>query len=274
MRRHRVVERRRQRRIFLDDLLRDGPRAAAGERLLAGQELVQDDAGREHVGALVDVAAGDLLGRHVGRRADHRAGLRALGLRAVDVLHARDAEVGELGARLRIEHHVRRLDVAMDDAGVVRELERVEQLAHDAHRFPDVEALVRVEEVLQLLAADELHHQVGDVAFLGEVVHLHDVRMVQPRDGLRLAREPHRVVLRGVRIEMALEDRLDRDPAIELRIETLVDDAHGALAERALDVVAPEGLEFCFCHPLLPVAGLRPAPSFQLTRHYRVISRT
>jgi hypothetical protein len=186
-RRHRVVERRRRRRIFLDDLLGDGPRAAAGERLLAGEELVQDDAGREDVAALVDGAAGDLFGRHVRRRAHHGAGLRALGLRAVGVLHARHAEVGELGARLRVQHHVGGLDVAMDDAGVVREIERVEQLAHDAHRFLDVEALVGVEEVLQLLAADELHHQVGDVAFLGEVVDLHDVRMVEPRDRLRLA---------------------------------------------------------------------------------------
>ena len=63
----------------------------------------------------------------------------------------------------------------------------------------DVEALGGVEEVLQLLAADELHHEVGDVAFLGEVVDLHDVRVVEPRDGLRLAREAHRVILRGVR---------------------------------------------------------------------------
>ena len=118
----------------------------------------------------------------------------------------------------------------MDDAGVVREVERVEQLAHDAHRFLDVEAFVRVEKVLQLLATDEFHDEVGDVAFLGEVVHLHDVRVVEPRDRLRLAREPHRVILGGVRVEVALEDGLDRDPAIQLRVDALVHDAHRALA--------------------------------------------
>ena len=176
------------------------------------------------------VAAGNLLGRHVGGRTHHGARLRALRLRAVAVLHARHAEVGELGARLRVEHHVRRLDVAVDDARVVGEVERVEQLAHDAHRFLDIEALVRVEEVLQFLATDEFHDQVGDVAFLGEVVHLHDVRMVEPRDGLRLAREPHRVILGGIRVEVTLEDGLDRDPAIQLRVDALVHDAHRALA--------------------------------------------
>jgi hypothetical protein len=158
---------------------------------------------------------------------------------AVEVLHARDAEVGQLRASLRVEHHVGRLDVAVDDAGVVREVERIEQLAHDAHHFLDIEALVRVEEVLQLLAADELHHQVGDLTLLGKVVHLHDVRMVEPRHRLRLAREAHRVVFGGVGVEVALEDRLDRDPAVELRIEPLVHDAHRTLAEGALDRVAP-----------------------------------
>src|SRR6185436_1288935 len=260
VRRHRVVQRGRRGRIFLDDLLRDGPRTTAGERLLAGEELVQDDAGREYVAALVDRAAGDLLGRHVRGRADHRSRLRALGLRAVRVLDSRYAEVGELGARLRVEHHVRGLDVAVDDARVVREVERIEQLAHDAHCFLEVEALVRVEEVLQLLAANELHDQVGDVAFLGEVVHLDDVRMVEPRDGLRLARKPHRVVFRGIRVQMAFEDGLDRDPAIEFRVDTLVDHAHGALTEHALDVVAPEGFQFCFSHPLPRNEVDDPAP--------------
>ena len=156
----------------------------------------------------------------------------------VRVLHARDPEVGELGARLRIEHHVRRLDVAVDDAGVVREVERVAQLGHDAHGFLQVEALVRVEEGLEFLALDELHDEVGDFAFLAEVVHLDDVRVVQPRDRLGLAHEPHRVILGRVLVEVALQDRLDRHAPAQARIDALVDDAHGALTERALDVVA------------------------------------
>ena len=165
---------------------------------------------------------------------------------------------------LRVDHHVRRLDVAVDDAGVVRELERVAQLAHDAHRFLQVEALVRVEEVLEFLALDELHDEVGDVAFLAEVVHLDDVRMVEPRDRLGLAHEAHRIVLGRILVEVALEDGLDRDAAAEPRVDALVDDAHRALAERALDVVAAERLEFrnaasrswlrTLLHPLVVVA--------------------
>src|SRR6059036_3167132 len=77
----------------------------------------------------------------------------------------------------------------------------------------------------------------GDIAYLAEVIHLHDVRMVEPRDGLGLAHEPHRVILGRVLVEVALQDRLDRDAAAEARVDALVDDAHGALAEGALDVV-------------------------------------
>jgi len=43
---------------------------------------------------------------------------------------------------------------------------------------------------------------------------------------------------------VALEDGLDRHPAAEARIDAFVDDAHRALAEDALDVVAPEGFQF------------------------------
>ncbi len=229
--------------MVLDDLLRDRPGPRAGERLLADEELVQDDAGRKHVAAPVDAAAGDLLGRHVRRRAHHGAGLGLFRIGAV-IGHARDAEVRELDSRLAVEHHVGRLDVAVDDARLVRELQRVEQLAHDAHRLLKLEALVGVEEVLELLALDELHDDVGDVALLAEVVHLDDVRMVQPRDRLRLAHEPHRILFgRRLVVEVALEDGLDRDFAIEPRVQALVDDAHRTLAEHAGEVVPAQLLE-------------------------------
>ena len=92
----------------------------AGPRPRAGRELVQHHAEREQIGARVDVAPGELLGRHVARRADHRADLR-------DARHrrrARDAEVGDHDATVAaLDQHVVGLEIAVDDARRVRRRE-------------------------------------------------------------------------------------------------------------------------------------------------------
>ena len=47
------------------------------------------------------------------------------------------AEVHQLDAAFRRDHHVLRLDVAVDDAGTVREGERVGELHRDLEPLPD-----------------------------------------------------------------------------------------------------------------------------------------
>ncbi len=158
------------------------------------------------------------------------------------VLDAGDAEVGELDVPLQVEHDVRRLDVAVHDTGVVREVERIAQLAHDVRRDVQLEAFLAVEEALQFLAADELHDQVGEVAFLAEVVDLHDIGVAQPRGGLRLADESRRVVPRSLVVDGIPADRLDCHPALQLRVESLIDDAHRTLAEHALEGIPAESV--------------------------------
>ena len=96
-----------------------------------------------------------------------------------------------------------------------------------------VEPFLRLEEAAQLAPLDELHHQVGDVVLHAEVVHLDDVRVVEPRDRLRLAGEPGRStrVRSPSSSATLLQDGLDRDPAVQRRVEALIDDTHRALAE-------------------------------------------
>ena len=59
----------------------------------------------------------------------------------------------------------------------------------------EVEALLGVEGVLELAALDVLHHDVRELAFGAEVVHLDDVAVVEPRHRAHLALEAHGIVL-------------------------------------------------------------------------------
>src|SRR5437660_891387 len=60
-----------------EERLEDLSDGLAGDGPFAGERLVEDDAERPNVRAMVDVfVAVRLFGRHVMRRAEHRAGLR------------------------------------------------------------------------------------------------------------------------------------------------------------------------------------------------------
>ena len=94
------------------------------------------------------------------------------------------------------------------------------------HRLGGVEPALALQHVAEILAADELHDQIG--ATVGEravVVDGDDRRMLQARDDLRLAPEP----APGLRVvqEVRAHD-LERDEAIEAHVARPVDGAHPA----------------------------------------------
>ena len=123
-----LVRRGDVRRVFPQDRVhRLGGRVAA-ERALARQHLVEDRAEREDVGARVGGLAAHLLGRHVAERAQHDA--RAPCRRSAAggsspaspprVRQLRQPEVEDLDAAVLRHEHVLRLQVAVDDALLVR----------------------------------------------------------------------------------------------------------------------------------------------------------
>ncbi len=217
------------------------------ERQSPREHLVERDAEREEIRAPVDLAARELLGRHVRRRAEHHAGL---GLRRIG--DARDAEVRHLhGVALRLVHDVRGLDVAVDDAHGVRVAERI------GDALDEGEDLVRREEVRllrvldEILALEVLHRDVAEVVLLARVEDGDDVRVVEAPGRFRLAEEALLGVGELVRLEFRRErHRLDRDDATDLRILAAIHDAHRALAELFLHLVTPE-------HRLLGPAALQ-----------------
>ncbi len=169
-----------------------GVSASNGSR--AGQHLVGHHAERVDVAARIERFAGELLGAHVGRRAEHHALLSELLLllRVRRFAPSRDAEVEHLDEvclpRAIGEDDVLGLQVAMDDALLVRLVERSAHLLHDLERALRRHRSAAFDDLVQGLALDELHRDVERaVRGRAKVVELDGVWMLELRDRPALA---------------------------------------------------------------------------------------
>jgi hypothetical protein len=242
------------------------------ERRPQGQQLVERDAERVDVGALIDRRrAHQLLGRHVRYRSERRS--RARELRRS--FERGEPEVEQHDAALHREHDVRGLDVAVQHAGGVRMLECLRDLEHDpeAHLHPAcvrgshrrqqlaghtaggalcdhaIEvgtgetlgglAVDRRQDVGERASLDVLHREVGDALLLADGVHGDDPGMLQARHGLDLAAK---ALVRARKVQLLGSDQLEGHRAIERLLAREVDHAHAALAEPAQQPEVPEPL--------------------------------
>jgi hypothetical protein len=111
-------------------------RRAGVERMGPADHLGEEDAKRENVGAGVDRLSADLFRRHVGRGShrDSGSGLQRRGRddriaeRLGGVGHFREAEIEELDPAVAREKDILGLEVAVDDAPLVRRCEAVGDL--------------------------------------------------------------------------------------------------------------------------------------------------
>ena len=179
----------------------------------------------------------DLLGRHVRGRAEHLAG----GGHALHVDQLRDAEVGQLHAAVLVQQHVLGLDVAVDHALGVRGAERARDLDRDARRDLGRDVGMRVDELLERRAGQQLGRDEAGLGLLAAVVvDLEDRRVVQARDRQRLAREALARLLGALQVRM---HDLERHPAVEARVAGSVDGGHAAVADFVDDLVLLEPFE-------------------------------
>ena len=163
-----------------------------------------------------------IVGASVDRRARRP---RALGLG--------QTEVEQLDRAARRDLDVGRLEIAVDDALVVRGFEAVGNLPGDLERLVERNRAL-LDPLRQRRTLDELHDQRAVL----DAVDRGDVRMVEGGEHLRLAREARHA--RGVLGEV-FGDQLDRDLSTELAVGGAIHLAHGAFAEFRGDAVVGDG---------------------------------
>ena len=132
----------------------------------------------------------------------------------------------------------------MDDATGVRELERLQQLRRDGDELAEFEPRLAIQVFAEPGAVDVFHRDERDFVVLAVFIDADDVRMMKPARRACLVLEPPHELLGQIRIHQVLAHRLDRDDALDVRIEGFVDDTHCALAEDALDFVFAESERF------------------------------
>ena len=155
------------------------------------------------------------------------------------------AQVQQLHLAVAAEHQVGRLDVAMHQLMFVGVLKPQCRLADDLARRADAKRTagrhVHADELLQVDAVDELHHQEMDAAGLARVVGPHDVRMIQSSDRLHLAAEAADRL--GI-IQVAMGKDFQGDRLVEIDLPGLVDDAHAAVAQFLQQFVVAQAARF------------------------------
>ena len=221
------------------------------ERAAARQHLVEDAAERPDVRTDIDGLALRLLRRHVGRGAEnhpaHRHRRRGDGRRERRVRRCPVAtgtrfhrlgepEVEHLHGAVGAHLDVGGLQVAVDDAVLVRGLERLGNLTRDRQRVLERQRPLR-DAGAQIVTLDEFHDQRGGVPGLLEAVDLRDVRMVERGERPRLALEARQPL--GI-VDHRGGQRLQRHVATQLGVARPIDLAHAAGAEGGENLVWAE----------------------------------
>jgi hypothetical protein len=226
-------------------------RGLALEQAAAGQHLEQHDTVGPDVGSLVDERAARLLRAHVGDRAhdDPGAGRRDAerrrrtslcqgGASGTALESLGQAEIEHLHLAVRRDLHVGGLEVAVDDAFLVRGLERIGHLLRDAQRL-DERDRPPAQAIGEVLALHQLHDQRCAAAGFLETVDARDVRMTERGEDLRLAVKARHALFV---VREVLGQQLQRDIAVQARVGRTEHLSHAASSELAGYAIVRQGL--------------------------------
>ena len=148
------------------------------------------------------------------------------------------AEVEHLDGPIRAQLDVGRLQIAMDDALLVRGLQGVGDLSRDIDRLVDRQRAV-LEPLGERRSLDQLERRAPNGARLFDTVNPRDVRVIESGEHLCLALESRK----SIRLRRhAFGKELDGDIAMQLRVAGPIDLAHSAFAQLVQDAIRTNGL--------------------------------
>ncbi len=190
---------------------------------MAGQQGEQGRAESVHIGANARLVALEYLGRGEGGRAgDQTAG------GAETARNPGDSEIHQLRFAVCAEQDIRRFDVAVQDLGSMRALDRARQLDPGAHRIRPGERPPFPNDLFERTPGAVGHHDErltgrGDI----DLEDIDDIRMAgQPTHRLFLTQES----LTALGIDLRGE-HLDSDHPIQRVLDTAIDNAEPTPAD-------------------------------------------
>ncbi len=227
---------RRSIRLLVGD--HAGHRRLAGKERTCGGEIPERGPERVDVGADIGTAGVEcLLGRHEVNRAEHLSGDGKLLAHRVAVVEAGQSQVEDPHPPFGVEHEVGRLDVAVDDAALVRVREAGGGLSHPLDDVVDRLRAGFLDELGERAALDEVHHEVVRAMGFTALDRTDDVRVVERGRGPELAFEPSHGA--AIAERRRIDDLQRHDPSVATMLGT-VDAAHATAAHLRLDDVGTD----------------------------------
>ena len=190
---------------------------------------------------MVDPLPARLLWRHVVRRSENLAGSgharNVVGVAKDGVNNLCQSEVDDLRVAILRDHHVGRLQIAMHNALLVSPRQAFGHFNRQLDRARRGQGSA-LQDVAQLLAANEFHRNEADAVGFPDLVNHGDVRMFEAGRGSRLEQEPVSAVWVGDQLS---RQHFDGDVAMETSVDGAIDLAHAAHAQQRDDAIGAQG---------------------------------
>ena len=129
----------------------------------------------------------------------------------------------------------------MHDVQFVRVVERRGNALNDRHHFVERQQVWILGKHRQILAFDELHRDVSQIVLFTGVVHLYNIRVIEPARRFCFAEKAILNFLQFVALIFVRKcHRFDGDLTANFWVLAQVHDAHRAFAELSLNLIATQ----------------------------------